>query len=211
MSRILKVKPLSETRDRAIEIDGEARLTEDQLQFGHRHQRLPDGIAVSTQAIGHLQQDAVHLAHLLFTKADQFIVQVDRFQRLHEQRVSAGTCRVDHPVDLPALSGNHRNHEPLIADRDEFLLQHPFLAMAAQEALQRFVNRFLLPLDVATQPRQRHAGIVGHAAVGQDLAVQFAQQGAELADALGPARPATGTARRPPPGAIWRRQPRPAA
>ena len=185
MARVLQVEALAEARNRAIEIVGETRLAEDQFQLGHGDQSLPDGIAVGAQAVGHLQQDAVDLAHLLFGEAHQFVVEVDGFQRLHKQRVPAGTRGMNHAIDLAALSGNHRNHEALVADGDELLLQHAFLAVGAQEALQRFVNRFLLPLDIAAQAAQRDAGMVGHAAVGQDLAVQFAQQGAKLADGRG--------------------------
>ena len=182
MARVLQEEALAEARDDAIEIVGERRLAEDQLQFRHGDQRLADGIAVGAQAVGHLEQDAVDLAHLLFGEAHQFVVEVDGLERLDEERVAAGTGGVDHAIDLAALSGDHRDHEALVADGDELLLQHAFLAVGAQEALQRFLDRLLLPLDIAAQARQRDAGVVGHAAVGQDLAVEFAQQGAELAD-----------------------------
>ena len=85
---------------------------------------------------------------------------------------------------LAALPGDHRHHEALVADGDELLLQDALFAVGAQEALERFLDRLLLPLDIAAQAGQRHAGVVGHGAVGQDLAVEIAQQRAEFADGL---------------------------
>ena len=185
MARVLQVKALAEAWDRAIEIVGEARLAEDQFQLRHGDQGLPYGIAISAQAIGHLPQHPVDLAHLLFGEAHQFVVEVDRLQRLHKQRVPAGARGMNHTIDLAALPRNHRNHEAIVAHGDELFLQHAFLAVGSQEALQRFVNRFLLPLDIAAQAPQRDAGMIGHAAVGQNLAIQFAQQSAKLADRRG--------------------------
>ena len=91
---------------------------------------------------------------------------------------------MDDAIQLAALAGDHRHHEALVADGDELLLQHAFFAVRAQKALQRFLDGLLLPLDIAAQAGQRHAGVVGHAAVGQDLAVQVVQQRAEIADGL---------------------------
>ncbi len=81
----------------------------------------------------------------------------------------------------PAITGHH---EALVANGDEFLLQHAFLAMRAEEALERILNGLLLPLDVAAQAAQGHAGMVGNGAVGQNLAVQILQQTAKIADGL---------------------------
>ena len=81
---------------------------EDQLELRHGDQRLPDGVAVAAQAVGHFEQDAVDLAHLLFGEADQLVVEVDGFERLDEQRVAAGAGAVDHAVELAALSGDDR-------------------------------------------------------------------------------------------------------
>src|SRR5664279_2603397 len=181
------IKAVPEVGDGAIEIVGELRLAEDQLQLRHGDQRLAYGIAVSAQPIGHLQQDAVDFLHLLLGEAHQFVVEVDRLQRLHKQRVPAGTGGMNHAIDLAALSGDHRDDEALIADGDEFLLQDAFLAVGAQETLERLVDGLLLALDVAAQAAQRDARMVGHAAIWQDLAIQFAQQGAKLADGGGAA------------------------
>ncbi len=135
-------------------------------------------------------------AHLLFGEAHQFVVEVDGFERFDEQRVAAGTGAVDHAIQLAALPGDHRHHEALVADGDELLLQHAFFAVRAQEALERILNGLLLPLDVAAQAGQRHAGVIGDAAIGQDLAVQILQQAAEIADGLRAAAEPRESARR---------------
>ena len=62
--------------------------------------------------------------------------------------------------------------------------------MRAQEPFERILNGFLLPLDVAAQAGQRHAGVIGYAPVGQNLARQVAQQAPEIADVARPAREA---------------------
>src|ERR1035437_737807 len=99
----------------------------------------------------------------------------------------AGAGGMNHAIDLAALSGDHRDDEALVADGDALLLQHAFLAVSAQEALERLVDGLLLALDVAAQAAERDARMVGHAAIWQDLAIQFAKQGAELADGGGAA------------------------
>ncbi len=139
---------------------------------------------MTAQARGHLHQDAVDFAHLLFGEAHQFVVEVDGFQRLDEQGMAAGTGAVNDAIQLAALPGDYRDHEALVANGDELLLEHAFLAMRAEEAFERILNGFLLPLDVAAQASQRHAGVVGNGAIGQDFAVQVLQQAAKIADGL---------------------------
>src|SRR5512133_161676 len=104
MPRVLEVEALAEARHNAVELAGESALREDQLELRHGDQRLPDRIAEAAQAIGHLAQNAVDLAPFLFGEADQLVIQVDRFERLDEQRVAAGAGPVDDAVELAALS-----------------------------------------------------------------------------------------------------------
>ena len=151
----------------------------------HGGQGLADGIAVGAQARGHLHQDAVDLAHLLFGEADQFVVEIDGFQRLDEEGVAAGAGAVDDAIHLAPLPGDEGHHEALVADGDELLLQDAFVAVLLEEAFERFLNGLLLALDIAAQAVEGDAGVIGDAAVGQDLAVELAQQGAEFADGPG--------------------------
>ena len=187
VARVLQRQAVAEAGDDTPEIQGEPGFGEDQFQFRHSDQGLTYGFAVSPQAVRHLQQDAMDLARLILGQAHQFIVQVNGLERLHEQRVAAGTGAVNHAIDLAALSGNHRHHEALVADGDELFLEHAILAMRAQEAVEGFLDGFLLALDVATQAVERHAGVIGHAAIGQDLALELVQKRAKIADGLGAA------------------------
>ena len=140
MARVAQQQPLAEARNGAIELDGEARLGEDQFELAHGDQGLADGIGVAAQAVGHLAQDAVDLAGLFLGQPHQLVVQVDGFERLDEQRVAAGAGAVDHAVQLAALPGDDRHHEALVADGDELLLQDAFFAVRFQEALERFLD-----------------------------------------------------------------------
>src|SRR5260370_14217892 len=87
--------------------------------------------------------------------------------------------------DSLALAGDDRYDEALVADSDVALLQHAFFLVRAQESLERIVDRFLLLLDLATQPGQRHAGVIGDCAIGQDLAGEILKHRSELADRQG--------------------------
>ena len=178
-------QPFAEARDDAIELDRKARLGEDQIQLRHNCQRLADGIGVAAQTVRHFEQDAVDFAGFLFAQPHQLVVEVDGFERLDEQGVPAGADAVDDAIELAALPGDHGHHEALVADGHEFFLEHAFLAVRAQEPFERFLDGFLLALHVAADAGQRDAGVVGDAAVGQDLAFQVFQQGPEIADGLG--------------------------
>ena len=129
----------------------------------------------------------MRFAQLLFGQPHQVVVQVDGFQRLDEQRMAARAGAVDDAVDLLALAGNHRHHEALVANGDDLLLQYALFLVRAQEALQRIVNRLLLPFDLAAQAGQRDAGVVGDSAVRQNLSRHFLQHRAKLPDSQCPA------------------------
>ena len=191
MARVAQQQPLAEARDRRNRTPAAKRaLAKIRSSSAMVDQRLPDGVAVAAQAAGDLEQDAAHLARFFFRQAHQLVIQVDGFERLDEQRVAAGARAVDHAVQLAALAGDHRHHEALVADGDELFLQNALLAVGAQEALERFLDGLLLPLDIAAQAGQRDAGVVGDAAVGQDLALELFQQRAKIADGLrAPAQP----------------------
>src|SRR3954468_1953336 len=126
MTRLFKEEPLSERRNYAIEIAGETRFAEDELQLRHRRKGLPDRIAVRAEPRRHLDKNAMDLAHLLFGEANEFVVEIDGFERLDEQRMPAGARAVDHAVELAPLSCDDGHDEALIADRDELFLQHAF-------------------------------------------------------------------------------------
>ncbi len=91
---------------------------------------------------------------------------------------------MDHAVEFAALPGDDGHHEPLVADGDEFFLQDAFVAMRPEETFERFLNRSLLPFDIAADAVESYAGMVGDAAVGQDFAFEVFKQRAKIADGL---------------------------
>ncbi len=77
---------------------------------------------MAAQAVGHFEQDAADFTRLFLGEAHQFVIEVDGFERLDEERVAARTGSVDDAVQLAALPGDQRHHESLIADGDELFL-----------------------------------------------------------------------------------------
>ena len=169
------------------------------IRSSARHDRGggADGFAVDAQARRQFAQNAEHLARFFFLQAHQFVVQIDGFERLEKQRLAGGTRAVDHAGQLAALAGNHRHHKALVADGDVFFLQNAFVAVGAQKALERFLNAFLLFLDLAAQAMQMRAGAIEHRSIGLDFAFDFFQQRAEIADALRALRQAAEIVRPP--------------
>ena len=104
---------------------------------------------------------------------------------------------MDHAGQLAALARNHRHHEAIVADGDVFFLQNAFVAVGAKEALERFLNAFLLLLDLAAKAMQMRAGAVENRSIGLDLAFDFFQQRTEISDACARVRRAAGSVRRP--------------
>ena len=96
------------------------------------------------------------------------------------------TRAVNHAGQLAALPRNHRHHKTLVADRDVLFLQNAFVAIGAQKTFERFLNAFLLLLDVAAQAMQMRARAVEHGSVALDLAFDFFQKRAKVSDALRP-------------------------
>ena len=123
----------------------------------------------------------MHLAHFVFRNPHQLVIELDGFERLDEQCLPGAAGAVNHAVDPAPLAGDDRHHEAVVANGDVILLHYAFFAVIANEALKRILNRPALPLHVAAQPAEQHAGVVGNGAVRQDLARQVLQQRPELA------------------------------
>ena len=172
----------AEARDHAAEIGGEVGLGEQHLEFAESMPGAADRGRVLPQPFRHLAQNPMHLARLFLGEAHQLVVQLDGFQRLEEQRVAGAAGAVDHALDAALLAGNQRHHEAVITNSDVVFLEHAVLPVYAQEALERFLDGLLLALQIAAQPAERDAGMIGNRAVGKDLAGQVRQQAAKFAE-----------------------------
>src|SRR5947209_11471103 len=159
MARIPQQQPAreirAETRHDAIEIYRKFGLAKQQLEAAERIHRRRDLAGVLAQQIRELAQNAVHFPELFFAQADQFVIEIDGFERLHKQRVPAAAGAVNDPVRLALLARHHRHHETIVADRDEVFLQRAVLAMRPQEAFKRDLNLLLLLLDIPAQTVER--------------------------------------------------------
>ena len=120
--------------------------------------------AISTRVLAQprreLAQNAMHLAQLFFAQPDQFVVEVDGFERLDEQRVAAAAGAVNHAIHAPLAARDHGHHEAVVADGDEIFLQRAVFVMRAQEALERFLDQMALLLAhrAAGAPARRWHG-----------------------------------------------------
>ncbi len=129
---------------------------------------------------------------LFFLETHEFVVEVDGFERLEEQRLTGGARAVNHAGQFAALPGDHRHHVTLVANGDVLFLQHAFVAIGAEEAFERFLNALLLLLDLAAETMEMRAGAVENGSVRLNLALDFLEQRPEIADAAARVSPSSG-------------------
>jgi hypothetical protein len=101
---------------------GELGLYELQFQFSQDFPRPRNLRRPFSNPPRHFQQNATNLSLLFFQQAPQFVVLLDGFHRLDENRLSAGTRSVYNALDAPLLFGLHRYNETLAANRDDIFL-----------------------------------------------------------------------------------------
>ncbi len=183
MAGVFEMQAFAENRDAAVEIHREFGFGEDQIERRHDLGRDANGVAIDSEAAGQLTQDAKHFAHFFFLQADEFVVEVDGFERFEEQGLAGGTGPVNDAGQFAALPGNHRHDKALVANGDVLFLQHAFVAVGAQEALERFLNTLLLLFNLAAETMEVRAGAVENGSVGLNFALDFFEERAEVADA----------------------------
>ena len=137
------------------------------------------------RAAGEFAQDAEDFARFFFVEADEFVVEVDGIERFEEESLAGGTGAVDDAGEFAALAGDDGDDEAVVADGDVFFLQHTFVAVGAEEAFERILNASFLLFDVAAEAVEMGAGAIEDGAVGRDLAVDFFEERAEIADIAG--------------------------
>ncbi len=123
----------TQARDGAVELDGEFRFGEQQFQTTERRGGGPDLFCVRAEAAGEFTQQAVDLAKFFFFQMNQFIVEVNGFQRLDKHGGSAAAGSVDDAVDLALSSGDNRHNKAIVANGDEIFLQRAVFVMRAEE------------------------------------------------------------------------------
>src|SRR6266853_4085325 len=168
----------------AIVVDGEARLADLQLDFGHHVSGGGDGFTVLAQALGHLLQDAPDFGLLFFQQTDEIVVLLNGFQRLDKHGLAAGAGAVHHAINTLTLLGFYGDDEALTADGDQLVLDGAAFGEPAQVAAQRFLYDALLLFHLAADARELSGGAVVKRAIRLDLVAEVAQQQGEVGNLL---------------------------
>ena len=95
----------------------------------------------SADPLRQLFQDARDFGDFFVAQLDQTVIEIDRFERLDENRLPRGARAVHYARNGAALGSAHRNHEAVVAERDVvFALFARGLAARAQDAFERPPN-----------------------------------------------------------------------
>ena len=136
------------------------------------------------QARRHLQQNAMDLGLLVVEQPHQFVVLLDRLQRLDEHGLPARRSAMRHALHPPAVFHFHRNHKAFAANGDQFFLHRAAVGKPPQIRAQRLLDASLLLFDFAANARQLRRGAVVQRAIGKDLVAEVTQQGCEVFQCL---------------------------
>ena len=89
---------------------------------------------------------------------------------------------MDYTVHATFAAGDDGDHETVVADGDEILLQRSVLMMRAQKAGERFFDEPALAFRVAAQAAERDARVIGQSPVRQNLSAQLAHHLPQIGD-----------------------------
>ena len=106
----------------AVVVLGETCLGKLQFQFAEHIHRSQNRLGLRSNALRHLDQDAVNLRQFLVQQPHQFIVLFDRLQGLDEHGLPARTGAVDDTLHAPFLFNFYRDHKAFAPDRHQFIL-----------------------------------------------------------------------------------------
>src|SRR5208282_2012174 len=168
-----------------VVVFGEAGFGELEFQFGQDVGCGQNRIRVFADLACHLQEDAMNLGLFLIEQADQFVVLLDGFERLDEDRLSAGTGAVHDALYASFLLNFDWDNETLAADGDQFVLHGAAFGEFPQVAAQRVLDLALLLLDLAANAAEFRGSAIVERAVGQNLVVERAQEAGEVLNAVG--------------------------
>src|SRR6185295_8848703 len=103
--------------DDAAELSRKTRLCKRKIQITQRLDRRPKVVQAFSDLRCETSQNVLDFLLCPFLKTNQFVVQFQSFQRLKEERSSAGTRAMDNSRQLLAILNPDRNHKPLIPKR----------------------------------------------------------------------------------------------
>src|SRR5579863_1662343 len=157
-------------------------LGELQFEFGENVDGSNDWLGMRSDALGHLDEDAVNLRQFFFEKTHEFVVLFNGFQRFDENRLAAGTGTVNHSLHSALLFDLHRNDETLAANGDQLVLHGAAFGEAPQITAERFLNRAALPFRVATDAGEFGRGFIFERSIRLDLVTEVAKEFREVDD-----------------------------
>ncbi len=157
-------------------------LGELQFEFGEDVDGGDDRRGMRADALCHFDEDAVNLRELLFEQANEFVILLDGFHWLDENRLTAGTGTVDDALDAAFLLDLDGDDEALSADGDEFVLHGAAFGEAAQVSAQGFLNGATLLFHFAADAGKLGRGFVFERSIRLNLVAEVAQEFREVDD-----------------------------
>ena len=126
----------------------------------------------------------MNLRQFLIEQPHQFVVLLDGFEWLDEDRLPARTRAVHHTLHAAFLLDFHRDYKTLAANGYEFFLHRAALGQPAQISAQRFLNGAPLLFDLAADARQLRRGLVFQSSIGLDFVAEETQKFGEVDNLL---------------------------
>ena len=146
-----------ESRRSALVLLGEARPRLQRIDLGEYRGSRSERHRLAGYLARHLDEDAVHFCLLFVEQADEFVILIDRLERLDIYGLAAAAGAVHHTRDAAFELCLHRNDEALAANRDEVFLCRALAGEAAQRLAQTALDGALLTLDLAADARADRA------------------------------------------------------
>ena len=103
--------------------------------------------AIGTQAVGELREDSGNFSGFFFRQLYQTVIEIDRFERLDENRLARRAGGMDDAVGEAAFGGTHGDDETVVAQRDVIFSRRHRRARGAY--FRGFGELFRGPCDAA--------------------------------------------------------------
>ncbi|HRJ21321.1 MAG TPA: hypothetical protein PLF84_19910, partial [Bryobacteraceae bacterium] len=174
-----------ESGDDGVGLYGEVGAGEDGVEGGEGAGGEADFGGVFAEACGQFGEDAMDFAEFFIGEADEVVVEFDGFEGFDEEGLSRPAGGMDDARGFLLGGRDDGDDEAVVADGDELFLEEAVVAVEFKEAVEGFVDGAFLAFEVPADAGEGDGGVVVEGAVGEDLAGDGAEGGAEVADLLG--------------------------
>src|SRR5580704_16254054 len=148
-----------------IDIPRESPPRKHTIEFRNRSRSSAQRPFDPSQTIRQFFQDAENLRRLVFRQLYQLVVRLDRFKRLHEDRLPGAARSVHNARHIPPLLRPHWNHKPVVAQRH--VVFAALCLSRTQNLPQRLLDRIPRLLNARAYPPQRARSVVADLPVRQ--------------------------------------------